>query len=178
LFTEKGFAGLSMHQLAKEMGISAAAIYHHFPDKQSLYEESVLFAFFGKERAVIKLCSSDGSAEQKQSDFIQITAELLLQDRDFNRLLQREILEADPDRMRLLAQTVFKKQFEFLLHLAAELAPERDAHLIVISIVSLIKQHLDMQSLCRHFSGWKSEPEAQEIIAAHVVDMLLMGLKN
>jgi AcrR family transcriptional regulator len=177
LFAEKGFAGLSMRQLAKEVGISAATIYHHFPDKQSLYRETVLFAFSDKEQAFTKLWSSDGSAEQKLSDFIRTTAQLLIKDRDFNRLLQREILEANPDRMRLLAQTVFKKQFDFLLQLAAELAPKRDVHLTAISIVSLVKHHLEMQPLCRQLPGWKPEHETAEILAAHVSDLLLMGLK-
>jgi AcrR family transcriptional regulator len=169
LFAEKGFAGLSMRQLAKEIGISAVTIHHHFPDKQSPYEESILFAISDKVHNFIKLCRRDDSAEQNLSDFIQRTTELLVHDRDFYRPIQREILEANPDRMRLLAQTVFIKQLEFLLYLAAALAPKGDAHLTAISIVSLVKRHLEMQCLCRHFSGWKLE---------HVTDLLLMGLKN
>ena len=178
LFAEKGFAGLSMRQLAKEIGISVATIYHHFPDKQSLYQEAVLFAFSDKEQIFTELWDRPSSAEQKLSDFIRITTEFLVQDRDFHRLIQREILDANPERMRLLAQTVFKKQFEFLLLLSAELAPGRDTHLTAISIVSLVKRHLEMQSLCRHFSGWKLEHEVPEVIAEHVTDLLLMGLKN
>jgi AcrR family transcriptional regulator len=69
LFAEKGFTGLSMRQLAKQIGISAATIYHHFSDKQSLYEEAVLFAFSDKAMAFTELWGTDDSAEQKLADF-------------------------------------------------------------------------------------------------------------
>jgi HTH-type transcriptional dual regulator CecR, C-terminal domain len=101
-----------------------------------------------------------------------------VQDRNFHRLIQREILEADPERMRLLVQTVFKKHFELLLHLAAELALERDANLTAISIISRVKHHLEMQPLRQHLPGWKPEHEVPEIFAAHVTDLLLTGLKR
>jgi len=45
LFAKKGYSGLSMRQLAMAVDLSVAAIYHHFPDKNTLYLEAVRFAF-------------------------------------------------------------------------------------------------------------------------------------
>jgi len=40
-FSRYGYAGTSMRQLAKEIGITAAAIYRHFPSKLDLFEKAV-----------------------------------------------------------------------------------------------------------------------------------------
>ena len=40
-FSRYGYAGTSMRQLAKEVGITAAAIYRHFPSKLDLFEKAV-----------------------------------------------------------------------------------------------------------------------------------------
>lgn len=40
-FSRYGYAGTSMRHLAKEVGITAAAIYRHFPSKLDLFERAV-----------------------------------------------------------------------------------------------------------------------------------------
>jgi len=40
-FSRNGYAGTSMRQLAKDVGITAAAIYRHFPSKLDLFERAV-----------------------------------------------------------------------------------------------------------------------------------------
>jgi AcrR family transcriptional regulator len=40
-FSRYGYAGTSMRNLAKEVGITAAAIYRHFPSKLDLFERAV-----------------------------------------------------------------------------------------------------------------------------------------
>ena len=158
--------------------MSAATIYHYFPDKQRLYEEAVLFAFSDKEPTFFQVWDGECPAEEKLANFVRVLFEELVRDRNFHRLMQREILEADPGRMQLLAQDIFKEQFMLLLQLAAELAPQRDAHLTAISILSLVKHHLEMQPLRQYFPGWKPEHESPEFLAAHVVDLLLTGLRG
>ncbi|MEI9907431.1 MAG: helix-turn-helix domain-containing protein [Actinomycetota bacterium] len=38
LFSTKGFAETSMADLAEQLGISKAAIYHHFESKESIFQ--------------------------------------------------------------------------------------------------------------------------------------------
>ncbi|HKI84820.1 MAG TPA: TetR/AcrR family transcriptional regulator [Candidatus Krumholzibacteria bacterium] len=40
-FSRHGYAGTSMRQLAEDVGITAAAIYRHFPSKLDLFEKAV-----------------------------------------------------------------------------------------------------------------------------------------
>jgi AcrR family transcriptional regulator len=177
LFAQKGYSGLSMRQLAQAVDMSVAAIYHHFPDKNALYLEAVRFAFSDKEQVFAQVWESNCSAEEKLGGFIRSLIDVMLQDRDFHRLMQREILEADPERMQLLAQGVFKRQFCLLMQLATELAPEQDAHLVATSVIGLTQYYVEYQPLLKNFPGWKPEHEMPEVIAAHITELLLNGLK-
>lgn len=167
-----------MRQLAMAVNMSVAAIYHHFPDKNALYLDTIQYAFSGKELIFAQVWESDCPAEEKLARFIRSLLEIMLQDRLFHRLMQREIMEADPERMHMLAQGVFKNQFCLLMQLAHELAPKRDAHLVATSIISLVKNYVEYQPLNKNFPGWKPEHERPNVIAEHITGLLLNGLKN
>lgn len=178
LFAQKGYSGLSMRHLAQAVEMSVAAIYHHFPDKNALYLEAVRFAFSYKEQVFTQVWESDCTAEEKLHKFIRSLIDVMHEDRDFHRLMQREILEADPERMQLLAQGVFKDQFCLLMELAAELAPDQDAHLVAASVIGLAKYYIEYQPLLKNFPGWKPEYDDPAVIAAHMTELLSAGLKT
>ena len=50
LFASAGFAGVSMREIAAAVGITPAALYHHFPNKQALHLEAMRHAY-GEQRA-------------------------------------------------------------------------------------------------------------------------------
>ena len=177
MFAQKGYSGLSMRQLALSVDLSVAAIYHHFPDKNALYLDAVRFAFSDKEEVFDQVWKSNCSAEEKLGRFIRSFVDVMLQDRDFHKLMQREILEADPERMQLLAQGVFNSQFCLLMQLAKELAPEQNAHLLATSVIGLAKYYIEYQPLLKYFPGWKPEHEIPEFIAAHITTLLLNSFK-
>ncbi|MGZ8911376.1 MAG: TetR/AcrR family transcriptional regulator [Methylococcaceae bacterium] len=178
LFAQKGYSGLSMRRLAQAVEMSVAAIYHHFPDKKNLYFEAVRFAFSDKAAIFTEVWRADCSAEEKLTLFVRLLIDVMLQDRGFCLLIQREIMEADPDRMQLLAQGVFKEQFCLLAALATELRPDVDAYLTAISIISLAKHYVECQPLRKNFPGWKPEHETPAVIAAHITELLLNGLRT
>jgi AcrR family transcriptional regulator len=176
LIAERGYSGVSMRQLANAVGMSPATLYHHFPDKQSLYKAAVMSAFADKETAFKGVWSTQQAPKNRLLHYVSVFFQVLSDDPDFHRLLQREILEGEPERMRLLAQVVFKQQFDLLIHLAEQLAPHRDAHLTSIAIVSLIKHHIEMRSIRPFLPGWKPEHEDPSFMAKHIVDLILTGI--
>ena len=176
LFAEKGYSGLSMRMLATAVEMSVAAIYHHFPDKNSLYLEAVKYAFSGKELVFTQVWESTCPAPEKLRKFIRSLVGVIMQDRDFHRLMQREIMEADAVRMQMLAQGVFANQFSLLMQFAAELAPKLDAHLVATSIIGLVKNYIDNQPLYQYFPGWQPEHQNPDVIATHITHLLLNGL--
>ena len=172
MFAEKGFANISMRNLAKEVEMSVASIYHYFPDKNTLYLETVKFAFKDKEKVFSEIWLEDISFEQKLELFINSLINVFYSDQEFHRLIQREIIDAEPDRMKMLAEDVFKDQFVFLLTLMKQISPEKDAHLSAISVLSLCQYHLEMQPIRRFLPEWRLEHEQPEVLAKHVMGII------
>jgi hypothetical protein len=79
--------------------------------------------------------------------------------------------------MKMLAEDVFKEQFSFLLTLTKQIAPEKDAYLSAISVLSLCKHHLEMQPICSFLPEWKPQHAELDVIAKHITEILLEGLK-
>lgn len=176
LFSSEGFSKLSMRRLAKVSGVSVATIYHHFPDKSTLYLKSIQYAFVDKAKIYSTVWASKQSAKKKLQVFIKLLIQEIKGDPEFHRLLAQEIMMANPQRMKLLANDVFKEQFEFLKDIMNEISPEKDAHLLAISVLSLCKYHIEIQPLRQYLSGWKPEHETLDVQAEHIIDLLLKGL--
>ena len=176
LFAENGYTGLSMRMLANAADLSVAALYHHFPDKHSLYLATMHFAFADKAQVFAQIWQSSASPAEQLAQFVRSLLISTQQDPHFHRLMQREIMSADPERMQLLATGVFKEQFLHLQHCVAQLAPHLNAHLAATSVIGLVKNHLDFQPLHRHFPGWEDRFEQTDTLAEHITSMLLNGL--
>ena len=178
LFAQQGYSGSSVRQLAKAVNMSPAALYHHFPDKKTLYLETVKFAFANQANAFSEVWNSSHQAEQKLRLFVICFVELMLQDLNFHRLMQRELLDADPERMKLLADAVFKQQFVELMSVLQQLTPNMDPHLGAISVIGLVCQQIEMQPLKKFLPGWQAQHEQADVLAAHVINILLQPMTN
>ena len=176
LFADQGYTGVSMRDLAKSAGLGVSTLYHHFPDKESLYLEAVQLAFSNKAQAFSEIWQSDALPREKLNQFVRRLTELMLADKNFHRLMQRELLEADAERMKLLAQGVFELQFAELVAVIDRLESSRDSHLVAISVLGLVCHHLEMQPIRRFLPGYQNVHENAEPIANHVIASLLNGL--
>lgn len=58
LFTEQGYAGTSTTQVVQRAGVTRGALYHHFPDKERLFEA----AYTEIQRDIFARCSAAASA--------------------------------------------------------------------------------------------------------------------
>lgn len=176
LFATTGFAGVSMRAIAKAVGIQAASLYNHFPDKQDLYLHAVAHAFADKARVITETAAAAGTAEQRLAQFIERFTRLMAEDPDFRLLLQRELLDGDEIRLKQVVEQVFLEPFQAISALARELAPACDPHLLVISIAGLILFHYESAPVRRFLPGVKAEHEDPGYIAHHITKLLLLGL--
>lgn len=177
LFSEHGYAGVSMRDLANSVGLGVSGIYHHFPDKKTLYLEAVQLAFSNKANAFSEIWQSKLTPEKKLRTFVCSMTGMLMADRDFHRLMEREFLEADELRMKSLAENVFQVQFTELIKLLRQLAPSKDAHLMAVSVISLVCDFLEMQPMRCFLPEYKPEHEDVSVISNHISDLLLNGIK-
>jgi len=178
LFAQSGYAGVSMRDIANVVGIKAASLYHHFPDKQTLYLQAMARAFEDKAQGFAEALTVTGTPKKRLAGFVQIFTTLMSKDPEFRALLQRELLDGDEARLKLLASEVFREPFIAMEALADELAPGCDAHMVAISIASLILYHLETAPLRRYLPGGKAKHNKPAVIADHVTRLLLNGLKG
>ena len=178
LFARDGYAQVSMRDIANAVGIRAPALYNHFKDKETLYLESVRHAFRGKADALAQALSRGGSAHERLEHYVSCLARVFTDDPDSRRLIQREILDGNEAQLRALADQVFLAPFCNTLVLAKELAPERDAHLLTVSIAALVVHHIDIGPLRRLLPGHRPEHEEPSCIARHVCSLLLHGISS
>ncbi len=178
LFAKSGFSGASMRDLAKAVGITPAALYYHFPDKESLYFESMRFAYAGRAAPFNETQDGQHTPAERLTIFLRLFTQQIYREPDFQRLLQRERLEGDRQRMKLLAEHLFQEQFKGLSDLLQELAPQYDPHLLTISIVGLISYHLETAPVRPYLPGSKAEHDDPNTVADHVIRLLFNGIAD
>lgn len=172
LFATAGFHGVSMRDIAAAVGVRAAALYHHFPDKQTLYLAAMAHAFTDKSAALTAALTGQGSPLARLELFVATLAEAMSRDPDLLALLQRERLDGDEARLKRLAQEVFADPFRTLMGLAKELAPKQDPYLLAVSVAALVMFHLETAPLRRFFPGWHAEHDDPKRLAQHVCGLL------
>ena len=180
LFAKSGFTGVSMRQIAKEIGMNAASLYHHFPDKQTLYVAAVQQAFATREFVLSEILAMKIPVKEKLHLFIKRICDFMQEDPDFSALIHREILDGDGDdtRLRLLADQVLQNIFSAVISLAKELGPDKDPHLLAMSIFGMVAYHYQTTPIRVFLPGAKPEHNDSEVMANHVTELLLQGLAN
>ena len=176
LFASAGFDGVSMRAIATAVGIQPASLYNHFPDKQALYLNAMAYAFADKARGISETARAPGSPEERLHRFIDRFTALMAEDPDFRRLLQRELLDGDESRLRLVAEQVFREPFEAISALAQDLDPECDPHMLAISMAGLVLFHFETAPVRRFLPGMRVEQDSPSVIADHVKRLLSRAL--
>jgi TetR/AcrR family transcriptional regulator len=178
LFAKAGYSGVAMRKIAEAVGISAASLYHHFPDKQSLYIAAIKHAFSGKARRLLDLLATNSAPEERLGLFIKELCKLMDKDPDFSHLVQRELLEGDEARLRLVGEQVFQEFFNAIAGLSNMLAPVCNAHMLAISIIGLVAYHYQTAPIRLYLPGGKKEHNDPDIVARHVTALLLNGIRK
>lgn len=176
LFATTGFDGVSMRDIAAAVGVTPAALYHHFSDKEQLYLNAVGHAFEEKVGPLKSLLDGGGKPWDRLEAFVVRFTRMLAKEKDFRRLMQWVQLDSDERRLQSLVDCVFRDLFNALRNLAGELAPSHDAHLLAVSIIGLVIYPFETQSVRRFLPGCQRQHEEPEAIARHVVGLLRNGL--
>ena len=178
LFAEAGFNGVSMRAIAGEVGIKAASLYHHFRDKHTLYMAAMSHTFARKAERLSAALAAKVTLEERLKKFVTAFCQLVHDDPDFTRLIQREILAGDDLRLNLVEKEVSREFFSPLLSLCRELAPDYDPHLLSISILGLVVFHYQVMPLRQLLPGGRQQHNDPEVVAEHVMRLLLNSVSE
>ena len=178
LFAGAGYSGVSMRTIANKVGISPAAIYHHFPDKQTLYLAAITQAFVDKAAILEKILSSRMAPEKRLAQFVARFCELLQKDNDFSMLIQREIMDGDKSRLQFLATEVFHNLFQCVTKLCQELDPQDDPYLSAVSLIGTVMYHFQISVLKPYLPDSRDYHTDPQVVARHATKFILQGLKT
>lgn len=165
-----------MREVAAEVGLTPAALYYHFSDKEQLYLDAMAYEFQGKSATLKEILDSGEPARVRLEAFVTGSAILLATDKKFLRLTQWVLLDADEKRMHQLAEYVFKDLFIAVHDLAGELDPDQDSHLLALSIIGLVVFHFHVGGVRKFMPGHLPEQDQPGVLARHVCNLLRIGM--
>lgn len=79
LFSERGYDGVSMRDLATEVGIKAASIYNHFSSKEDIFNSLLVEMQNRYEQTVNKVNVPNGTSKEAAMQYLDISEEQLQQ---------------------------------------------------------------------------------------------------
>ena len=119
LFAAKGFEGASMRTIGKACGITEAAIYRHFTNKNDLYEQVIIAkAVQHNIPGQLEAFSPDWSIEQVLRSIAEHILEMARLDPELMRLMVNNSLERGSSVARVLFKEV---RLPYITYLSCEL---------------------------------------------------------
>ena len=152
LFAIKGYTAVSVRDIAAEMELTPASLYYYFPDKETLYRQTLVMVFTGIEkmecliRNVVAYCCGNPI---------------------FTRLLLRELNEGQEDRLHFLAESVFATLHDNFGKILAQYGI-RDTERIMESIESSLIGYLQLSRVSRSLRHYAGHPLTAAVIAERI----------
>lgn len=92
LFSEKGFEGVSMEDIAQASGVRKSLIYYYFPSKEVLFEEVWIKVIDELENEVFSNVENEGSIVKIIKKLIKKYVEFVMNKEELSKLIARERL--------------------------------------------------------------------------------------
>ncbi len=174
LFKEKGYAGTSMRDLAKEVGIEAASLYNHLSSKEELLHEmcfDIADQFF---QAFLSSTAAEKTPSKKLKAAIKAHIVVIANNLDASAVFFHEwifLKEPELGKFKKLRYQ-YEQGFRDLVLKGVEEKDFKDVNvrLAVFTIISALNATYDLYR--------SSEKLSQEEIAESISNLLLKGLKK
>jgi len=138
LFAAKGYAAVSIRDIAEHSGVTLSSLYHYFGDKRGLYLQ-VHMREFGKSSARLEAAVAKGSTpEQCLFSFASELCRVLSEPGPLFKLVARHWLDGGADVVTFLAQATVPEQFKRVRAAIQRIAPERNPTATTLAIYALV----------------------------------------
>jgi AcrR family transcriptional regulator len=178
LFAETGFNGVSMRRIAQEVGINPATLYHHFVHKEDLYEQVLRFAYAEQAAHFSALVSIEGTPQSQLGEFFREFAFYIAKDQHFFRLVKREQLEGNSERLKMLVDLLFGKQYEAMVRSVGRVTQAFDTHMLVTSLLGLVLHHYETRHMRQFFVEYMPSQDDPEVVADHCCRLFFFGIQG
>jgi TetR/AcrR family transcriptional regulator len=138
MFADQGYAALSIRDIAAAAKLNIPSIYHFFGGKENLYRSCCNAAFASISATLSASLVAVPKPKARIKNFAVTLCEVLLEKRDFRRLLLQEIIMRDESRhFEELSTNFFLPEFRMLMGEIAALEGKRNAAEQAFSVYAL-----------------------------------------
>ncbi|MGB0956781.1 MAG: TetR/AcrR family transcriptional regulator [Panacagrimonas sp.] len=172
MFSEKGYAAISIRDIAHACDVTIPSIYHYFSDKAGLYDRCCAHAFRHVSAILHQKLEAPGTAQQRLKRFTVALCDLILNEHQFRRILQREMLLPQSRRFRSLTENHFTGEYKMLVPAVAEITDKRSAPELAFSIYAMVFGLISLETIAQ-FAGAKIEMhQSAQKLADYVLKLL------
>jgi len=110
LFVNKGYHGMSMREISDALGVTKAALYYHFKDKEELFL-AILKTYLEKMSSTLdRITVEPVSSPQKVQSFVAYVLTQPSEERAIIRLATQEINQLSPETRRMFG-SIYQEKF-------------------------------------------------------------------
>ncbi len=146
LFSDKGYHGVSVDEIATRLGVSPAILYRHFPSKEALYESVLNDIACKRENYVEAVVDSDGSFDDVLHKLTRIYIDSVSRDPDYLRMELHSVLEGN-DATRQFFDNRWKPFVDYIEYSLTELIAQKRIPTLNTRIAALAFQGMLREAL-------------------------------
>ena len=146
LFSDKGYHGVSVDEIARRLGVSPAILYRHFASKEALYEEVLNQIACKRESYVEVVVNSDGSFDDVLRGITHIYIASVSRDPDYLRMELQSALEGG-DATRQFFENRWRPFTDLIEYSLKELAAQNRIGPLNGAVAALLFQGMIREAL-------------------------------
>jgi len=146
LFSDKGYHGVSVDEIARRLGVSPAILYRHFASKEALYEEVLNQIACKRESYVEVVVNSDGSFGDVLKGITHIYIASVSRDPDYLRMELQSALEGS-DATRHFFENRWRPFTDLIEYSLNELAGQNRIRPVNGAVAALLFQGMIREAL-------------------------------
>lgn len=154
LFSAKGFDGVSIRNIANDVGVKLPTLYYYFKDKRDLYEQVESEAYGQARERLEKVLHLKGTPEERLRKFIEELINILEMDIRFYRLVQRNLLESDQENRKFLVNKGLQGLFDGLKSVLESSNIKTDTDIATMGILSTVIGFVGLKGGAQYLSGY------------------------
>jgi len=146
LFSDKGYHGVSVDDIARRLGVSPAILYRHFVSKEALYEAVLNEIACRRESYVEAVVNSDGSFDDVLRKITRIYVDSVSRDPDYLRMELQSALEGS-DATRQFFDNRWKPFTDYVEFGLGELIARKRVPVVDATVAALAFQGMIREAL-------------------------------